>query len=74
LAEFWNWLAGSTGTIILAVLAGAGGSALLELLWKPRRDRRRAASLLIAEVAMNTELLLLQAPPFDSSLRAVSKP
>lgn len=61
LADFWNWLAGGAGTILLALLAGAGGSALLELIWKPRRDRRRAASLLVAEVAMNTELLLLQA-------------
>lgn len=59
--EFWDWLASSTGTIILAVIAGAGGSALLELLWKPRRDRRRAASLIVAEVAMNTQLLMLQA-------------
>lgn len=61
MAEFWNWIAGSAGTVTLAILAGAGGSALLELLWRPRRDRRRAASLLLAEVAMNTELLLLQA-------------
>lgn len=46
---------------MLALLAGAGGSALLELLWRPRRDRRRAAALLLAEVALNTELVLLQA-------------
>jgi hypothetical protein len=61
MAGFWEWLASGIGTIILALLAGAGGSALLELLWRPRRDRRRAASLVVAEVAMNTELLLLQA-------------
>ena len=59
--EFWQWIAGSSATVVLALLAGAGGSALLELLWRPRRDRRRAASLLLAEVALNTELLLLQA-------------
>ncbi len=61
MAEFWEWLSGGAGTVLLAILAGAGGSALLELLWRPRRDRRRAAVLLTAEVAMNTELLLLQA-------------
>lgn len=61
MSEFWSWLAEGAGSILLALLAGAGGSALLELLWRPRRDRRRAASLIVAEVAMNTELLLLQA-------------
>lgn len=61
MAAFWEWLASSTGTILLAVLAGAGGSALLELLWRPRRDSRRAAAMLTAEVVLNTELLILQA-------------
>jgi hypothetical protein len=61
MADFWNWLSSSAGTILLAMLAGAGGSVLLELLWRPRRDRQRAAGLLTAEVALNTELLLLQA-------------
>lgn len=61
MAEFGNWLSSDAGTILLALLAGAGGSVLLELLWRPRRDRRRAAGLLTAEVALNTELLLLQA-------------
>lgn len=59
--EFWNWLSGASGSVLLAILAGAGGSALLELLWRPTRDRRRAARMLTAEVAMNSELLLLQA-------------
>jgi hypothetical protein len=59
--EFWQWLASGSGTILTAILAGAGGSALLELLWKPRRDKRRAATLLLAEVALNTEVLLLHA-------------
>jgi uncharacterized membrane protein YccC len=61
MAESWEWLSSGAGTILLALLAGAGGSVLLELLWRPRRDRRRAAGLLAAEVALNTELLLLQA-------------
>jgi hypothetical protein len=59
--QFVEWLAGAAGTILLALLAGAGGSALLELIWKPRRERKRAASLLLAEVALNTQLLLMQA-------------
>ena len=59
--EFWTWMSSSAGNVLLAILAGAGGSALLELFWRPRRDRKRAASLFVAEVALNTELLLLQA-------------
>src|SRR5438067_1384586 len=59
--EFWAWLTSAAGTIVLAIVSGAGGSIVLELIWKPRRDRRRAASLLVAEVALNTELLLLHA-------------
>ena len=55
-----QWLAYGAGSILLALLAGAGGSALLELLWRPRRDKRRGAALLMAEVALNTELLILQ--------------
>jgi hypothetical protein len=57
--ESWAWLASGTGNVLLALLAGAGGSALLELLWRPRRDARRAAVLLVSEVALNTEILLL---------------
>ncbi|MBL8989743.1 MAG: hypothetical protein JNJ80_25965 [Gemmatimonadetes bacterium] len=49
------------GTVALAILSGAGGSAILELWWKPRRDRRKAAGLLLADVLLNTDLLLLQA-------------
>jgi hypothetical protein len=49
------------GTVALAILSGAGGSALLELWWKPRRDRRKAAGLLLADGLLNTELLVLQA-------------
>ena len=69
--EFWQWIASSSGTVLLAILAGAGGSALLELLWKPRRDRRRAATLLLAEVALNTELLLLHAHARNSAPRQI---
>ena len=61
MGEFAAWTVSGAGTIALALLAGAGGSALLELLWRPRRDRRRAAAIIVAEVALNTELLLLQA-------------
>ena len=47
------------GTIVLAILSGAGGSALLELIWKPRRDRRRVAGALLGEILVNTELAIL---------------
>lgn len=49
------------GTALLAIVSGAGGSALLELYWKPRRDRQKAAVLLLAEILVNTDLALLQA-------------
>jgi hypothetical protein len=52
------------GTILLAILSGAGGSALLDLYWKPRRDRRRAAALLHADIVMNMQLI-----QFHSHLR-----
>ena len=58
--EYFGFLSNSAGSILLSVLAGAGGSVLLELLWRPRRDRRRAASLVLTEVAFNTQLCLLQ--------------
>ena len=59
--EFFDFLASGAGTILLALLAGAGGSILLELIWRPRRDKRRVAALLLTEVGFNTELLLLHA-------------
>ena len=49
------------GTALLAIISGAGGSALLDLFWKPRQERRKAAAILMADVLLNTELLLLQA-------------
>ena len=54
-------LASQIGSIVLALLAGAGGSALLELIWRPRRAKRRVARLLNAEIAQNTQLLALKA-------------
>lgn len=56
----WSWLANGSQNVIIALLAGAGGSALLEVFWRPRRERRRAAALLLTEIAQNTELLILQ--------------
>ena len=49
------------GTALLAIISGVGGSALLELFWKPRQERRKAAAILMADILLNTELLLLQA-------------
>jgi hypothetical protein len=59
--EFTAFLVNGAGTIVLALAGGVGGSALLELLWKPRRDKRRAAAALTADIAHNLEVLLLQA-------------
>ena len=60
------------GTMLLAVLSGAGGSALLELYYKPRRDRKRAASMLLAEILCNTELALLQTRVRKSAPRSIA--
>jgi hypothetical protein len=49
------------GGIALALISGAGGSALLEMFWRPRRDRKKAATLLLAEILLDTELLFMQA-------------
>jgi hypothetical protein len=61
------------GAVLLAILSGAGGSALLELYWKPRRDRRRAASLIQAEVLLNAQLILLQAHARQQKPRAIPR-
>lgn len=53
-----DWLWPGLGTIALAILSGAGGSALLELIWKPRRDKRRVAGTLLGEILVNTELAI----------------
>jgi hypothetical protein len=60
-AVFVDKLLPGLSTVLLAIISGAGGSALLELYYKPRRDRRRAAGLLLAEILLNTDLALLQA-------------
>lgn len=33
----------------------------MELYWKPKRDRQRAAAIFLSEILLNTDLLLLQA-------------
>ena len=71
MTEIFDVVAQSAGTIVLALMAGAGGSALLELLWRPRRDCRRASALLLAEVALNTELLILQAFAREKNLLGI---
>ena len=43
----------------------------MELLWRPRRDKRRAAGLIVTEVALNTELLLLQAHAREANRRGI---
>lgn len=47
------------GAVLIAIISGAGGSALLELYWKPRRDRKRLAAVLYAEILQNAEFILL---------------
>jgi hypothetical protein len=50
------------------MLSGAGGSALLELYYKPRRERWRASALLLSEVLLNTDLALAEAAArFDNA-------
>ena len=51
---------GSWATLI-GIVSGAAGAALLELYYKPRRDRQTAARVLSAEIAHNTTCLLLHA-------------
>lgn len=67
----WTSLLPGVGTIALAIISGAGGSALLELYYKPRRDKKRAASLLFAENILNAQLLLLQAEARKKRPRAI---
>lgn len=47
------------GAVLIAIASGAGGSALLELYWKPRRDRKRLAAVLYAEILQNAQFILL---------------
>ena len=47
------------GAVLIAIASGAGGSALLELYWKPRRDGKRLAAVLYAEILQNAQFILL---------------
>ena len=60
-----DWLASSelvkfALTTLVAIVSGAGGAALLEVWWKPRRDRTAVARILLAEIQNNTHLLQAQ--------------
>jgi len=57
LATLQELLPGASA-VALAIASGAGGSALLELYYKPRRDCRKAATLLAGELSLNGELIL----------------
>ena len=59
------------GVVVLAMLSGAGGSALLELYYKPLRERKRAARLLLSEILLNTDLALLQANARDRAPKKI---
>src|SRR2546430_13659585 len=49
------------GAVLLALLGGVVGSALLELWWRPWRTRRRVAALPAEEGNLNAQLLKLHA-------------
>ena len=59
--------------VLLAIVSGAGGSALLELYYKPRRDRRKAARLLATEININAELVLLQSQLRKKTPRIIAR-
>jgi len=59
-------------TAVLALFGGAGGSALLELWWKPRRTRRRVAVLLAYEVNLNLKAMLAHTIARERHLMQVS--
>ncbi len=71
MAPFLEVLLPGLGTALLAILSGAGGSALLDLWWKPRRERRKAGGLILADVLLNTDLLLLQAHARSKNPRSI---
>src|SRR5713101_1656696 len=58
--DIWTALAAILH-VVLPILSGAGGAALLEVYWKPRRDRRRAAVILLSEILNNWQRCILQA-------------
>lgn len=59
--EFFTALVPGLGTVALALLSGAGGAALLDLYYKPKRDRRKAAVLLYSEIILNADFCILHA-------------
>ena len=59
------------GSFSISILSGAGGAALLDLWWKPRRDRRRVSALLLAEILINTDYLMLQAHDRVNNLKNI---
>lgn len=58
-------------TVFLALLGGVGGAAILDVWWRPRRDRRQAAVLLLSEIINNVQLCLLQAHARDKAPRNI---
>jgi hypothetical protein len=66
-----QWVLPGLSTAALAIVSGAGGSALLELFWKPRRDRKRVAGTLLGEILVNTELALLWAHSRQKNPRSI---
>lgn len=59
------------GSVLLAILSGAGGSALLELYYKPRRDVKRVCSVLYAELLQNAQMMLFWAHARKTNPRAI---
>jgi len=67
----WQSLLPGIGTTLVAILSGAGGSAILELFWKPRRSKRRAAALIHADMILNYQLILAWAELRKSTPRKI---
>jgi hypothetical protein len=61
----------AVGTVLLAILSGAGGSALLELYYKPRRDLKRVCVVLYAELLQNAQMILLWAHTRKTNPKAI---
>jgi hypothetical protein len=55
--------------VVLSLLSGAGGALILDLWWKPRHSRRRAAVLLRAEIQKNRDLLADRLPQGGDRIR-----
>jgi hypothetical protein len=53
----------------LSLLSGAGGALLLEVWWKPRHARKRAAVLLRAEIQENRDFIQARLPEMDERTR-----